>query len=136
MGRRTLILLDTHVLIWWINGDLDRLSPQARQTLDSAGPGDLALSPISILEIAMLVEHRRLALTIDIRQWIVRISQLVAIKFIPVDNDIAIESITLPVQFHKDPADRIIVATVRHLGIPIMTANEKILTHEHVGVIW
>lgn len=135
MGRRTLILLDTHILIWWINGDLDRLSPQARKALDSAGPGDLALSSISVWEIAMLVEHGRLALTIDIRQWIARISQVAAIKFIPVDNDIAIESVTLPAQFHKDPADLIIVATARHLGIPILTADEKILAYGHVGVI-
>lgn len=83
----------------------------------------------------MLVEHGHLALTIDIRQWIARIIQVAAIKFIPVDNDIAIESVTLPAQFHKDPADRIIVATARHLGIPILTADEKILAYGHVGVI-
>jgi len=136
LGRRTLILLDIHVLICWINGDLARLSPQARKALDSAGPGDLALSSISVWKIAMLVEYGRLALTIHIRQWIARIRQVAAIKFIPVDNDVAIESITLPVQFHKDPADRIIVATARHLGIPILTADEKILTYGHVGVIW
>jgi PIN domain nuclease of toxin-antitoxin system len=136
LARSKLILLDTHVLIWWANGDLDRLSAPAKSAIDAAGPGELAISAISTWEIAMLVAHGRLILAADVSQWIGRVGQLPAIRFVPIDNDIALESVALPPPFHKDPADRMIVATARRLGSPLVTANDKIQHYAHVRTIW
>ncbi len=57
-------------------------------------------------------------------------------QFIPVDNEIGIEAANLPGEFHKDPADRIIVATGRKFGAPVVTADEKIRAYPHVRTIW
>lgn len=84
----------------------------------------------------MLVAQGRLILTIDVRVWLTTLAQLSPIRFVPVDNEIAIESVELPAPFHKDPADRMIVATARHLAIPIVTADQKILGYKHVPTIW
>lgn len=54
----------------------------------------------------------------------------------PVDNATAIHSVRLPGQFHKDPADRMIVALARHLSLQLVTADEKILRYPHVKTVW
>jgi PIN domain nuclease of toxin-antitoxin system len=55
---------------------------------------------------------------------------------LPVDVDIALKSVHLPGQFHKDPADRMIVATARKLAVPLVTKDEKIRAYPHVKTIW
>jgi PIN domain nuclease of toxin-antitoxin system len=64
------------------------------------------------------------------------VSQVEAVSFVPVDNDIAVKSIELPGEFHKDPADRIIVATARKLGAPLVTVDDRIRSYPHVRTLW
>jgi len=131
------ILLDTHVLLWWL-ADTDNLSPTARARLDeySDRTGEICVSSISAWEIAMLVQKGRLALTIDAADWIRHAEQLPAISFVPVNNQIAIKSTLLPEPLHKDPADRMIIATARHLACPLITADSKLMAYLHVDTIW
>jgi PIN domain nuclease of toxin-antitoxin system len=98
--------------------------------------GAIIISSISVWEIAMLVSHGRLALTTDSAQWISMVEQIKVVRFIPVDNEIRLKSCELPGTFHKDPADRLIVATARKLAAPLLTADEKILAYPHVQTIW
>lgn len=56
--------------------------------------------------------------------------------FVAVDNEIAVKSTELPGEFHKDPADRIIVATARKLAAPLITVDDKIRAYPHVRTIW
>lgn len=84
----------------------------------------------------MLVNGGRLTLTMDVEQWLDTARQIEQIRFVPVDNDIAVKSTRLPGEFHKDPADRMIVATARKLGAPLITADEKIRDYAHVKSIW
>lgn len=84
----------------------------------------------------MLVAHRRLALAIDLDLWVATLGQLPTIHFVPVDNAIAIASVSLPEPFHKDPADRMIIATARHRAIPLVTADQKIHDYPHIRTIW
>jgi PIN domain nuclease of toxin-antitoxin system len=131
------IVLDTHTLLWWASGNTEQLSVAALQAIDGeiAG-GQLMVSSISAWELAMLVASGRVALSIDVGQWLSVVSQVEAVSFVPVDNEIAVKSIELPGQFHKDPADRIIVATARKLGAPIVTLDDKIRGYPHVRTIW
>jgi PIN domain nuclease of toxin-antitoxin system len=131
------IVLDTHVLIWWVTGNKERLSPAAQAAITAQmSDGEIIISSISAWEIAMLVAHGRLALSMDSAQWLEIVEQIEAVRFIPVDNEIGVKSCELPGAFHKDPADRIIVATARKLAAPLITADEKILTYSHVQTIW
>ena len=53
-----------------------------------------------------------------------------------VDNEIAVKSVELPGEFHKDPADRLIVATARKMAAPLVTADDKIRAYPHVRTLW
>lgn len=131
-----MIVLDTHTLVWWLS-DSSKLSAKARKAISSQqGEGKLIVSSISAWEMAMLVQRGRLALTIDVNDWLSHVARLEAIRFMPIDNQIAVRSTALPGQFHNDPADRMIVATAQQVGAPIVTSDRKIRDYEHVATIW
>lgn len=132
-----MIVLDTHVLLWWASGEHVHLSTAALRAIDAELEGGrIAISSISAWELAMLVARDRVALSIDTSQWLGLAGQVEAVEFVPVDNDIAVRSVELPGEFHKDPADRIIVATARCLGAPLVTADEQIRAYPHLRTIW
>jgi len=131
------ILLDTHVLFWWATKDTQRLTATAKTAISQELPnGDILLSSITAWEIALLAGRGRLNLAADIGTWLAAFEEISEFRFIPVDNDIGIEAANLPGEFHKDPADRIIVATARKFGATIVTADEKIRGYRHVRSIW
>ena len=84
----------------------------------------------------MLVERGRLQLTMDVEQWLDIVTDIDAVRFVSVNNRIAVKSVGLPGEFHKDSADRLIVATARDAGAPLVTADEKIRHYAHVATIW
>ena len=131
-----MIVLDTHVLVWWVSED-PILSKKAKTAIDKETKGgEIVISSISAWEIAMLVERDRLVLSMDVDSWIATVAAIDAVRFLPVDNEIALKSVGLPGEFHKDPADRIIVATARKLAVPLVTKDEKIRAYAHVKTIW
>lgn len=131
-----MIIIDTHVLIWWVNNS-DSLSKKARAVIKkNLSDSEIIISSISAWEISMLIEKGRLVLSMDIEAWLDEVSQIEGVRFLPVDNEIAIKSTSLPGCFHKDPADRMIVATARKLAVSLVTADEKIIAYEHVKTIW
>ena len=132
-----MIILDTHVLLWWVSGS-DLLSATANKAIKrtlTAG-SEIIISSISAWEISMLISKGRLILSMDIESWLDEVSQIDGVRFMPVDNEIGIKSTALPGAFHKDPADRMIVATARKLAISLVTADEKIIKYEFVKTIW
>jgi PIN domain nuclease of toxin-antitoxin system len=138
------ILLDTHVLIWWADGDQQRLSQEARAAIEaqveSAGrpvgsPG-LMVSAISCWEVAMLVSRGRLALSLEVEHWLAVLASHPAIKLLPLDPAVAVAATRLPEPFHADPADRFLVAQARALGVPLLSADSKIRSYGHVRSLW
>jgi PIN domain nuclease of toxin-antitoxin system len=133
-----LIVLDTHTLLWWVSGD-SQLSPLAKSTIENelaTQDGAVLISAISAWEIAMLVKADRLTLTMPVDDWLKTAGAIEGVRFVPVDNDVGVESTRLPGDFHKDPADRMIVALARHLNVPLVTADTKIRSYKHVRTIW
>ena len=118
-----MILLDTHVLLWLRLGL--HLGQRFRSAIDQAWQaGELAVSAISFWEIALLKSRGRINFPDDVGLW--RREQLVqGIIEIPLDGDIGIRAVTLA-DFHRDPADRIIVATALE-GHQLITADRFIL---------
>lgn len=132
-----MLVLDTHVLVWWVSND-EKLSKNANNAIEMAlSNGDeLLVSAITSWELAMLVSKGRLTLTMDIDSWLQMVNTIPQLRFISVDNKVAVESTRLPGEFHKDPADRMIVALARVLSAPLITADEKIRNYQHVKSIW
>lgn len=131
-----MILLDTHVLLWWVSNP-EKLSPNASALIKKeVKNGQILVSSISTWEIYMLVKKDRLKLSLDVGSWLAKIESLPFIRFIPVDNKIAAKSVTLPGEFHSDPADRMITATARETGATLVTSDEKIRKYSFVQSLW
>ena len=131
-----MIVLDTHIWLWWISNP-ENLSTAANQAIDQAIAEDgIIISSISTWEVALLVDKERLKLSIDLRDWVRKTESLPFVRFMPVDNTISLRSVTLPGQFHPDPADRIITATAMTMGLPLVTKDDKIISYPHVQTIW
>jgi PIN domain nuclease of toxin-antitoxin system len=131
------IVIDTHVLVWWVS-DEERLSRSALKAINGTltSGSEIIVSSISAWEISMLINKGRLVLSMDVENWIDEVAQIDGVRFVPVDHETGIKSTLLPGSFHKDPADRMIVATARRLAAPLVTADEKLINYEHVKTIW
>jgi PIN domain nuclease of toxin-antitoxin system len=128
-----LILLDTQALVWFAQGD-ERLGASARKIVQrEASAAEAVVSPISFWEISMLAEKDRLRLGMDTRTWMEAALNEQGIRIEQVSPGIAIEAGRLPGAIHGDPADRIIVATARHLVCAVLTADRKILDYAQAG---
>lgn len=132
-----MVIIDTHILLWWVSA-FGLLSPAAEKAIETTlTDGDeVIVSSISAWEIAMLIDKGRLVLAMDVESWLDEVTQIEGVRFIPVDNEIGVKSTLLPGDFHKDPADRMIVATSTKLACPLVTADEKIIQYEHVETIF
>ena len=120
-----MILLDTHVLVWSVTDEAD-LGEQARAVIDSAwSSNEVAVSAITFWEVAMLQNKGRLDLQVDIGSW--RKSLLNdGLLEVPVDGQIGIQSVELN-DLHRDPADRLIVATALSGDHQLITVDREIL---------
>jgi PIN domain nuclease of toxin-antitoxin system len=134
MGCDAMIVLDTHIWIWLADGS-DRLTPEHVQTIERHGGNSLGISVISCWEVAKLVEYNRLRLACTVQEWMKGALALPGIRLLEFTPRIAIESTRLPGTFHKDPADQIIVATARILGLELLAVDEKILKYPHVRAV-
>lgn len=133
-----MIVLDTHALIWWVNGD-KQLSSVAQKAIAkelAADDAQILVSAISAWEIAMLIAKDRLVLTMDLDDWLATVESIEGVMFVAVSTELAVQSVRLPGSFHADPADRIIVALARHYAVPLITADRRIQAYQHVKTIW
>jgi PIN domain nuclease of toxin-antitoxin system len=134
------LVLDTHVWIWAVEGITGKLNARAVTAIEAAARAStLAASSISVWELDMLVKRRRLTLATAVNTWIEASLRPPGVRIIPVGTAIALESTQLPdFDHHKDPADRIIVATARRHGT-LVTCDESLLewarAYKHVRVI-
>ena len=126
-----MILIDTHIWIWWVC-DSELLKKEYRKLLDNKQEDEILVSNISVWEVAKAVEKGKLQFNISIEQWFKESFEKYFIKVIPLDVPIILESTRLPGNFHKDPADQLIVSTSRVLDIPLLTADTKILSYPFV----
>lgn len=128
-----MILLDTHIVIWLAN-DSPRLGGRQRQIVkDHHGEG-LAISPISLYEIAWLTARNRIALSESLDRFLSVTAARFALK--PLTPEIAATAAQLPTSFPSDPFDRIIAATAIVEGIPLLTADRHIRRSKAVRTIW
>ncbi len=131
-----MIVLDTQVWLWWLH-DPARLSKPAHKAITRAERENaIRISAISVWEIAVKNQLGKLALPLEINTWFEQAKAYRGLAVEPMDPLDAIASTQLPGHFHKDPADRIIVALARRHGAPIVSSDAKILDYPHVRAIW
>ena len=126
-----MIILDTHIWVWWIHSD-DSLPAKARTLIDSSEQTGIGVSAISCWEVAKLVERQRLSLPCSVFDWIEQTLSYPGVQLLELSPRICVESTQLPGIFHRDPADQIIVATARVFDAPLVTVDDKILAYPHV----
>lgn len=126
-------LLDTHVWIW-SQEDSDRLGNKTRRELADLG-NERAISPISTLEIARLVHLGLLHLKHAFAEWQTLSLAHLHATTVPLTHEIAAEAYQLPGVFHKDPIDRVLVATARLHNLRLITADDLILRYAHVQTL-
>jgi len=129
-----MIVLDTHIWIWWVHGDA-RLTHEQTEVIQANEQNVIGVSAISCWEIAKLVEYKRLTLPIPLDEWFEQALNYPGVRLLELTPEIVIESTQLPGNFHRDPADQMIVATARIHHCPLLTADEKILNYPHVQAI-
>ena len=124
------VLLDTHVWLW--SQELpDEFGTVAREAILNEN-NKLFISSISSLEIARLVWGERLTLKVKLSTWITETLNWLKAETLPINNEIALAAYDLPGKFHRDPADRILVATAMVHQLTLITADSRILEYPHV----
>ncbi len=127
------LLLDTHVWIWLSLEKKKSLSAKSKKAINSAD--HKWISAISCWELAKLVEKKRIGFSIPTLAWIRRSLNQCNIKVADLSPEIAVESTEMH-GFHRDPADQIIAATSRVLGLPLVTSDKQILEYSAINTIW
>ncbi|HUJ51380.1 MAG TPA: type II toxin-antitoxin system VapC family toxin [Bryobacteraceae bacterium] len=129
-------LLDTHILVWW-RQDFKRLSKTQAQLLTNLEEkGQVAaLSAISLRELAKMIQQRRIEVDMPLEPWLADVASHPLLTLLPISPRIAAESVRLGDDFHRDPADQIIVATARCHDLTLITADERIRRWGKVRVV-
>lgn len=121
------LLLDTHIWVRFINGD-PTLHPRIVEAVETARlRSDVFVSVFSVWEVALLVKRSKLHLPLGVESWVEGALQLAGIHLLPFTPAIAIETVALPSPMHKDPADRILVASARIERLRLVTLDAEIL---------
>jgi PIN domain nuclease of toxin-antitoxin system len=126
------LLLDTHIWLWnhlepW------RVASDVNQAL--ADPGnELWLSPVSIWELAVLREKRRVLLDEEMNRWVEKSKRELSLKEAPFSWEVANE-IPFTQLVHRDPADRFLVATAKAYQLTLVTADERLLRVPALSVL-
>ena len=131
------LLLDTCAIVFIAEGQT--IDPSARQQIRAASlAGGILVSPVSAWEIGLLAAKGQLTFLLHPNAWFRSFLSNSDVRLTPLTPEIApgdaIESSFLP-RLHSDPADRLLIATARALGVPIVTRDRRILAYAEAGFV-
>lgn len=130
------LLLDTHVWVWYVEGNEKRLSKKSVEFLKKVEQArELVVSDISFWEVANKSAKRKLG-SIDAIVWLQRANTAPGIMYVPIERTALIQSTRLTGTPPHDPADRILIATAQLHGVTLVTADTKIIDYarENTGL--
>lgn len=130
-----MILVDTHVVAW-LAFDQNQISKKARTAINDArkSADGLAISDITLIELATLVSKTRIRLAISLESFLEEVEARFVV--LPISGRACARAMELPASYPKDPADRIIGATALVEGLSLLTADREIRRSEAVHTIW
>ncbi len=129
-----MILLDTHPWLWWVRGDTGELPPATRELISTSSE-PVALASVSCLEVAWLVKKGRIALPVSLQDFFAKAIDGAGLVLLPLTPAIAARSAFLP-DIHRDPIDRVLVATAQEYTAELVTRDESIARYPDVRVRW
>jgi len=130
------LLLDTHIWLWYAEGDAGRLPPASVKKLEATRRDEgLLVSAISVWELGMQVAKGRIQLPVPLRDWVDQALAPPGLRLLPLDAASAVESTLLPGGLHGDPADRFLVASARTEGAVLATRDQLILQYGKAGFV-
>ena len=127
-------LLDTCAILFVAEKTSD-LSPATLARIDSAPPGEVFVSAMSVAELACLQERGRVALKLHWRSWWDTLLGRTGWLCLPMTAEVMAEAYSLPSPIHRDPADRVLIATARLEKLILVTTDSKILAYPHVTTL-
>ena len=131
-----MIVLDTHVLLWWLTNPA-HLSTRARQQVKTAAQRRMLFASVaSVMEIATLVRRDRLDLAVTFDEWLSDVRCLPELTIMPINADIAARAGGYGDGVHGDPVDRLIIATAQLASAPLVTADAAIRSLKIIQTIW
>ena len=125
-----MIVLDTHIWLWWVNGDTAALGKKRKEMIGAADAA--AVSAISCFEVAWLQSHARIELSCDRNYWFEKALQGSGITLIPITPEIAGRAVDLP-EHHTDPQDRLIIATALTHEAQLISSDRKFSLYKELG---
>ncbi|MGA9525063.1 MAG: type II toxin-antitoxin system VapC family toxin [Myxococcaceae bacterium] len=129
-----MIVLDTHALLWWALS-AEQLSAAAAEVCERMERDGGFASSISIWELGVKIRNGKLDLGLPLPEFVRRLEQGGVVELLPVDTSIWIQTATLEWD-HRDPADRVIVATALQKGLPILTKDDALHGFGAVQCVW
>lgn len=117
-----MIILDTHVWLWWVNQDADLLKPKWVEHIEQAD--QVGVSAMSLFEVSWLEQHRRIQLSCPRLEWFDKALSGSGIILMPITPEIASQAVSLH-EHHSDPQDRIIIATAIIHDALLLSADGK-----------
>ena len=121
-------LLDTHVWLWLQSGNRHYISREfVEETTEWQRQGRLFVSAVSVWEIALLVSKGRLNLFCSVEHWLQRATEGHGMRLLPLSTEVLIESTRIPDLPHRDPADRMLIATARMADMTFVTRDGTLL---------
>ncbi len=116
-----IVVLDTHIWIWWLNNQFDCLTSKQIETISiTKRVAVSAVSAVSCFEIAQLVKRGRLDLPLPVEEWLREALAPANIELLPLSPQIACRAVSLA-DIHKDPFDRIIISTALNYQAKLMS---------------
>jgi PIN domain nuclease of toxin-antitoxin system len=129
-----MILLDTHALIWAARDPAKLSKPAADAIRTAGGNGGLAISAITLWELAWLATHGRLNFSGTVDDFVEKLSSRTAIR--PITPRIAALASQLPATYSRDPSDQLIAATAMSEGVVLITKDRTIRNCKQIKTIW
>ena len=128
------LLLDTHIWLWYAEGNTERLTAEGVTRLDQARQADgLRISSLSVWEVGTRLAEGRIQLSVPLRDWVRDALSPAGIALLALDAESAAESTLLPGELHADPASRLLIATARSQCLILATRNRKIVEYGRAG---
>jgi PIN domain nuclease of toxin-antitoxin system len=128
------LLLDTHVLLRWLFEAKKLSGPQLRAVESAVRRGEpVAVSAISLLEIAVLGSGERPRLKTSLEEFFQTLNSNSNLRILPLTGEVALDVASLSVL--RDPADRAIVATARVHRLRLVTSDQRIIESKLVQVV-
>jgi len=134
MSEQASVVLDTHAWVWWA-ADPGRLSAAAAAAIEESD--DIGVPAVACWEVAMLATKGRLAFDRPVERWIRQALAQPGIRALPLGpREATAAGLLDEAGFPGDPADRMIYATARGIGAPLITRDEAIRAHDPRGTVW